>query len=83
MVTLGPSIAATRKDERWSMDFMNDQLQDGRSLRVRTAVAPGDASLFDDLVVACYTPYTTRSPAGMLNAGATFTWISFACSPST
>jgi putative transposase len=38
VVTRGPSIAATRKDERWSMDFMHDQLQDGRRLRVLTVV---------------------------------------------
>jgi putative transposase len=38
VVTRGPSIAATRKDERWSMDFMHDQLQDGRRLRVLTLV---------------------------------------------
>jgi len=31
-------ITATRKDERWSMDFMYDQLQDGRRLRVLTVV---------------------------------------------
>ena len=38
VVTRGPSVAATRKDERWSMDFMYDQLQDGRRLRVLTVV---------------------------------------------
>jgi len=38
VVTRGPLIAATRKDERWSMDFMHDQLQDGRRLRVLTVV---------------------------------------------
>ena len=38
VVTRGPSVAATRKDERWSMDFMHDQLQDGRRLRVLTVV---------------------------------------------
>lgn len=38
MVTRGPSAGATRKDERWSMDFMHDQLQDGRRLRVLTVV---------------------------------------------
>ena len=37
-MTRGPSVAATRKDERWSMDFMHDQLQDGRRLRVLTVV---------------------------------------------
>jgi hypothetical protein len=25
VVTRGPSVAATRKDERWSVDFMHDQ----------------------------------------------------------
>ncbi len=38
VVTRGPSVAPTRKDERWSMDFMHDQLQDGRRLRVLTVV---------------------------------------------
>ena len=38
VVTRGPLIAATRKDERWSMDFMHDQLQDGRRIRVLTVV---------------------------------------------
>ena len=38
VVTRGPSVAATRKDERWSMDFMHDQLQDGRRIRVLTVV---------------------------------------------
>jgi len=38
VVTRGPSVAATRKDERWSMDFMHDQLHDGRRLRVLTVV---------------------------------------------
>jgi putative transposase len=37
-VTRGPSVAATRKDERWSMLFCHDQLQDGRRLRVLTVV---------------------------------------------
>lgn len=36
VVTRGPSVAATRKDERWSMDFIHDQLQDGRRLRLLT-----------------------------------------------
>jgi putative transposase len=34
----GPSVAATRKDERWNMQFMHNQLQDGRRLRVLTVV---------------------------------------------
>jgi putative transposase len=38
VVTRGPLIAATRRDERWSMDFMHDQLQDGRRFRVLTVV---------------------------------------------
>jgi hypothetical protein len=38
VVTRGPLIAATRRDERWSVDFMHDQLQDGRRLRVLTVV---------------------------------------------
>ncbi len=38
VVTRGPSVAAMRKDERWSMDFMHDQLQDGRGIRVLTVV---------------------------------------------
>jgi len=29
---------ASRRDERWSMDFMSDQLQDGRRIRVLTVV---------------------------------------------
>ncbi len=37
-MTRGPSVAATRKDERWSMLFCHDQLQDGRRLRVLTVV---------------------------------------------
>jgi putative transposase len=31
-------VAPTRRDERWSVDFMHDQLQDGRRLRVLTVV---------------------------------------------
>ncbi len=38
MVTRGPSVAATRKDARWSLDSMHDPLQDGRRLRVLTVV---------------------------------------------
>jgi putative transposase len=38
VVTRGPSAQATRKDERWSMLFCHDQLQDGRRLRVLTVV---------------------------------------------
>ncbi len=30
--------AATSRDERWSMDFMSDQLGDGRRIRVLTIV---------------------------------------------
>jgi putative transposase len=38
VVTRGPFVAPTRRDERWSVDFMHDQLQDGRRLRVLTVV---------------------------------------------
>jgi putative transposase len=38
VVKRGPSIAPMRGDERWSMDFMHDQLHDGRRLRVLTVV---------------------------------------------
>jgi putative transposase len=38
VVTRGPSVVPTRRDERWSMDFMHDQLHDGRRLRVLTVV---------------------------------------------
>jgi putative transposase len=38
VVTRGPLIAATRKDERWSMGFMYNQRQGGRRLRVLTVV---------------------------------------------
>jgi putative transposase len=38
VVTHGPSVAATRRDERWSMDLMHDQLHDGRTIRVLTVV---------------------------------------------
>ncbi len=36
--TRGTLVAAIRKDNCWSMDFMHDQLQDGRRLRVLTVV---------------------------------------------
>jgi putative transposase len=38
VVTRGPPVVATRKDDLWSMGFMHDQLQDGRRLRVLTVV---------------------------------------------
>ncbi len=38
VVTRGPSVAATRKGERWSMLFYHEQLQDGRRLRVLAVV---------------------------------------------
>ncbi len=38
MVTRGPSVAATRKGERWSMLFCHDQLQYGRRLRELTVI---------------------------------------------
>lgn len=38
VVNRGPSGVPTRRDERWSMDFMHDQLHDGRRLRVPTVV---------------------------------------------
>ncbi len=38
MLTRGPSVVPTRRDERWSVDFMHDQLHDGRRLRVLTLV---------------------------------------------
>lgn len=36
VVTRGPSVVPMRRDERWSSDFMHDQLHDGRRLRVLT-----------------------------------------------
>jgi putative transposase len=38
VVTRGSSVAAPRKDERWSMRFCHDQLHDGRRIRVLTVV---------------------------------------------
>ncbi len=38
MVTRGPSVAATRKDERCSMRFCHDQSRDGHRLRVLAVV---------------------------------------------
>ncbi len=38
VVTRGPVVMPTCRDERWSMDFMHDQLQDGRRIRVLTVV---------------------------------------------
>ena len=38
IVTRSEAVKATRRDERWSMDFMADQLQDGRRIRVLTIV---------------------------------------------
>ena len=38
IVTRSESVKATRRDERWSMDFMADQLHDGRRIRVLTIV---------------------------------------------
>ena len=38
IVTRSEAVKATRRDERWSMDFMADQLHDGRRIRVRTIV---------------------------------------------
>ncbi len=38
VVTRGPVVVPTRKDERWSMLFCHDQLQDGRRIRVLTVV---------------------------------------------
>jgi putative transposase len=38
VVTRGPVVVPTRRDERLSMNFMHDPLQDGRRLRVLTVV---------------------------------------------
>jgi len=38
VVTRGPTAVPTRRDEGWSMDFMHDQLHDGRWLLVLTVV---------------------------------------------
>ena len=38
IVTRSEAVKATRRDERWSMDFMADQLHDGRRIRVLTIV---------------------------------------------
>jgi len=38
VLTRGPTAVPTRRDERWSMDLMHDQLHDGRRLRVLTVV---------------------------------------------
>lgn len=38
VVTRGPVIAVIRKDERWSLNIMHNQLQDGRRPRVLTVV---------------------------------------------
>lgn len=38
VVTRAASVRATKRDERWSMDFMHDQLEDGRKIRVLTVV---------------------------------------------
>ncbi len=40
VVNRGPSVMPTRRGERWSMEFMHDQLHDGRRLRVLTVVDP-------------------------------------------
>lgn len=36
----GPAPAPTGRHQRWRMDFVHDQLVDGRPFRVRTAVDP-------------------------------------------
>ena len=38
VVTRCDAVKATRADERWSVDFIADQLQDGRKIRVLTIV---------------------------------------------
>jgi putative transposase len=38
VVTRGPVVVPTCRDERWGMLFCHDQLQDGRRLRVLTVV---------------------------------------------
>jgi putative transposase len=74
VVTRGPSVAPTRKYELWGMDFMHDQLQDGRRLRVLTEVdqytrkalateARGSFSANDVIDVLTRLPRSHRKPA--------------------
>src|SRR5690606_22454797 len=37
-IARAPRIAPTRPNERWSLDFVHDQLADGRTIRVLTVV---------------------------------------------
>ena len=47
IVTRSEAVKATRRDERWSMDFMADQLHDGRRIRVLTIVEVSSQAVCD------------------------------------
>jgi putative transposase len=63
-VTRSPSAAPTRRDERWSMDFVHDQLHDGRRLRVLTVV---DQYTREALATEARRSFSAHDVIGVLN----------------
>jgi len=63
-VTPSPSAAPTRRDERWSMDFVHDQLHDGRRLRVLTVV---DQYTREALATEARRSFSAHDVIGVLN----------------
>jgi putative transposase len=64
VVTRGPVVVPTGRDERWSMDFMHDQLQDGQRIRVLTVV---DQYTREALVTEAHGSFSAHDVTDVLN----------------
>jgi putative transposase len=58
--TRAPMLVPLRPDERWSLDFVSDQLTDGRRFRILAVV--------DDCTRECLTLFTSLAQARVANA---------------
>ncbi|MCY1251470.1 hypothetical protein D9M72_652360 [compost metagenome] len=61
--TRAPMLIPMAANDRWSLDFVSDQLTDGRRFRILTVV--------DDCTRECLSSPTRRSPA----CGSPVSWI--------
>ncbi len=64
MATRGPAMVPTRRDERWSMDFMHDPLQDERRHRMLTVV---DQYMREALATAARGSFSAHDVIEVLN----------------